>query len=232
LPVSSTLAVSSGSREQDPRSHRKLGARLSRRSCLAGEQNAPRVGARRCARKAWRCFSAWRGKSVRCRHRALAARPPPCCARAVASAVRSVSAAGGSGKPGFNPNVSRQLRAAVNRTFALVVGALHVPRRGRAVAASSAHRAAVQRVACVRPGASAVFRAARPRSASSARSLNALRCAVLVLPRLRSVVQSRRAVPSNPGSANLSVERTNNGGRRCAVRRAVGAPLFAAHLQR
>jgi hypothetical protein len=36
----------------------------------------------------------------------------------------------------------------------------------------------------------------------------------------------------NTVTANPSVERTNNGGRQCAVKRALRAPLFAAHLQR
>jgi hypothetical protein len=50
-------------------------------------------------------------------------------------------------------------------------------------------------------------------------------------PALRS--RNHRAVcEQNTVTANPSIERTNNGGRACAVLRAVCAPLFAAHVER
>jgi hypothetical protein len=45
--------------------------------------------------------------------------------------------------------------------------------------------------------------------------------------------RNRRAErEQNTVTANPSIERTNNGGRACAVLRAVRAPLFAAHVER
>jgi hypothetical protein len=45
--------------------------------------------------------------------------------------------------------------------------------------------------------------------------------------------RNHRAVcEQNTVTANPSIERTNNGGQRCAVLRALRAPLFAAHVER
>ncbi len=96
-----TLAVSSGSNEQYIQRHRQLGARASRRSCRVGAQRAARCGAWCGVRKAWRCSGVWRSKFVHWHHRALAARPTPCSASAVAVKVLRCCAAAGSVRAGL-----------------------------------------------------------------------------------------------------------------------------------
>jgi hypothetical protein len=104
------------------------------------------------------------------------------------------------------------------------------PRRGRGAALRRLHRPVLARTQ--RRSAMAAQRWACASERGFTRSQNALRCASSRPWASSRAGASRLSGVSGPGSHNPSIERTNNGGRACAVWRAVRGPLFAAHVER
>jgi hypothetical protein len=103
-------------------------------------------------------------------------------------------------------------------------------RRGSGAALRCLHRPVFARTQ--RRSAMAAQRWACASSRGFTRSQNALRCASSRPFASRCAGASRLSGVSGPGSHNPSIERTTNGGRACAVWRAVRGPLFAAHVER
>jgi hypothetical protein len=104
------------------------------------------------------------------------------------------------------------------------------PRRGSISALRCLHRPVLARTQ--RRSTTAAQRWACASGLGFTRSQNALRCAPSRPFASSCAGASRLSGVSGPGSHNPSIERTNNGGRACAVLRAVRAPLFAAHVER
>jgi hypothetical protein len=121
------------------------------------------------------------------------------------------------------------LRASLPARIAAAVGVVLVRRancrvRSALVAASRGVRSAEQGAVFARRATEAARCLASSLPVHIARMGATRRVAGSVVRRRAAVVQLLRPNPS--------IERTNNGGQRCAVLRALRAPLFAAHVER